>query len=26
MVRAIDAEGSVDPSPAEWVWAVDRME
>jgi hypothetical protein len=25
IVRAIDAEGTVDPSPAEWVWAVDRM-
>jgi hypothetical protein len=24
MVRAIDAEGTVDPSPAEWVWAVER--
>ena len=25
LVRAIDAEGSVDPSSAEWVWAVERM-
>ena len=25
VVRAIDAEGTVDPSPAEWVWAVERM-
>ncbi len=24
LVRAIDAEGSADASPAEWVWAVDR--
>ena len=24
MVRAIDAEGTVDPTPAEWVWVVER--
>ena len=23
-VRAIDEEGEVDPSPAAWIWAVDR--
>jgi len=23
-VRAVDAEGNADPSPAQWIWAVDR--
>ncbi|CAN5163353.1 hypothetical protein BH24ACT17_BH24ACT17_16000 [soil metagenome] len=24
MVRALDLEGTADPTPAEWVWAVER--
>ena len=24
LVRAIDAEGNADPTPAEWAWAVER--
>jgi large repetitive protein len=26
VVRARDEEGNVDPTPASWIWAVDRNE